>query len=181
VAKAKGTKAHTAPLIYVDTCVFLDVLFERTSPHPDTGEPRWTSAKALFDAINDGRANLATSALVEAELGCFADVRDGGTDIHDKVRRWLDAPPPSTVYAEVDRSLARDGVRLSQALHRNDPKAKQLKTLDAVHMAAAVRLRADYLMTQDGAFPIGQTVEGVQVKRTETVWPAGLWDQSATA
>ncbi|WP_349268681.1 type II toxin-antitoxin system VapC family toxin [Mycolicibacterium parafortuitum] len=168
-------------MIYVDTCVFLDMLFTRTKPHPATGEPRWKSAKALFEAIYDGRVHLATSALVETELGCFADVRDGGSEIHDKVRSYLDAPPPSTLYVEVDRSLARDAVRLSRMLHQQDPEAKQLKSLDAVHMAAAVRLHANYLMTQDGAFPIGHTVEGVDVRWTEIVWPAGLWDESVAS
>lgn len=179
MAKAKG-KAIVAPLIYVDTCVYLDVLFKRTSLHPETKQPRWVSAKALFDAIHDGRANLATSALIEAELGCFADVRDGGNEIHDKIRAWLDAPPPSTVYVEADRFLARDAVRLSNLLHQQNPKAKELKTLDSVHLAAAVRCGADHLMTQDGAFPIGQTVEGVEVGYTDVKWQAGLWDQSAT-
>lgn len=179
MAKAKA-KALVAPLIYIDTCVYLDVLFERTSLHPKTREPRWKSAKALFQAIYDGRANLATSALIEAELGCFADVRDGGEEVHDKVRAWLDAPPPSTVYVEVDRFLARDAARLSKQLYEQDPKAKQLKTLDSVHLAAAVRCNADHLMTQDGAFPIGQTIEGVEVGYTDVKWEVGLWDQTAT-
>lgn len=134
------------------------------------------SAKALFDAVADGRVHLAASALTEAEIGCFAQVRDGGQEIHDKVRTWLDAPPPGTRYIEVDRLLARDAQLISRTLHEQDPKAKQLRTLDAVHMAAAIRLGCDYLMTQDDNFPIGQTVEGVRVRLTEQVWESTLLD-----
>ena len=72
--------------------------------------------------------------------------------------------------------MARDAARIARTLHQQDPQARQLRTLDAVHLAAAVRLNCDYLMTQDGNFPIGQTVEGVQVRRTEQVWPATLLD-----
>ena len=54
------------PRIYVDTCVYLDLVTQEQTPHPDTGEPRWKSAKALFDAVNDDRVVLAASALIEA-------------------------------------------------------------------------------------------------------------------
>jgi predicted nucleic acid-binding protein len=173
VAKAKA-KVDPPPLIYVDTSVYVDLLTKRTTPHPDTGEPRWTSAKALFDAVNDGRVILAASSLLDAEVSCFSRIRDGGQEIHVQVRGWFDAP--STKFTEVDRFLARDAARLSKLLQQQNPQARQFQAADAVHMAAAIRLGCDYLMTQDGGFPLGQKVEGVEVKRTEMVWTATLYD-----
>jgi predicted nucleic acid-binding protein len=173
VAKAKA-KDDPPPLIYVDTCVYLDLLTKRETPHADTGEPRWRSAKALFDAINDGRVTLAASALVEAEVGCFSLIRDGGQAIQDQLRGWFDAL--STKYAEVDRFMARQAARLSKVLQQQDPQAKQLRGADGIHLAAAIRLGCDYLMTHDAGFPLGQKVEGVEIRRTETVWVATLDD-----
>ena len=171
-------KVDPPPLIYVDTCVYVDLLTQRETPHPDTQEPRWKSAKALFDAINDGRALLAASALVDAEVSCFSRIRDGGQEIEQKVRGWFDAQ--STKYVEVDRTLARDAVRISRALAQQFPQARQPNPADAVHIAAAVRLGCDYLMTQDDGFPINQKIEGVEVKRTEMVWAATLDDMYDT-
>jgi len=49
--------------IYLDTCVYLDLLTRNKTAHKDTGEPRWQVAKALFDAVNDDRVVLAASSL----------------------------------------------------------------------------------------------------------------------
>ncbi len=173
MAKAK-VKGDLPPLIYVDTCVWVDLLAKRDAADPDTGEPRWKSAKALFDAIDDGRVILGASSLLDAEVSCFSLIRDAGQEVNDKVRGWLDAP--TTKYTDVDRFLARDAARLSRILKDLNPQAKQPEAADAVHLAAAIRLRCDYLMTHDGGFPIGETVEGVQIGRTQKVWEATLLD-----
>lgn len=166
-------KAEPAPLIYVDTCVYVDLLTMRTALHPDTQEPRWMSAKALFDAVNDGRVRLAASSLVDAEVCCFSRIRDH-QEVHDKARGWFDAP--STRYAEVDRFLARDAARISKALAQRFPHAKQPNPADAVHMAVAVRLGCDYLMTHDEGFPLGHKVDDLVVQRPETVWQLTVFD-----
>ena len=51
----------TPPLIYVDACVYLDLIVKNERPHKDTGLPRWQSARELFDAIDHGRARLGAS------------------------------------------------------------------------------------------------------------------------
>jgi len=161
--------------IYVDTCVYLDLLTGNKEPHTETSEPRWKSAKALFDAVNDDRVILGASALIEAEVQCVAAVRDGTQPILEQVRGWFTAE--ATLWTDVDRFLAREAVRLARAWHpsRAD-QAKKLGGADATHLAAAVRLRCDYLMTNDGGFPIGQEVEGVKVMRPSEVWPKHLFD-----
>jgi predicted nucleic acid-binding protein len=175
VAKGKA-KGDPSPVIYVDTCVWVDLLTERDTPHPDTQEPRWKSAKALFSAVDDGRVILAASSLLDAEVSCFSRIRDGSQDVQARVRGLLDSL--STRYAEVDRLLAQDAVQISRTCAQQWPQAKQPNPADAVHMAAAARLGCDYLITQDGEFPIGQKIQGVEIRRTEILWTPTLEDVS---
>ncbi|MCX8557867.1 PIN domain-containing protein [Mycolicibacterium mucogenicum] len=173
MAKAKS-KAAVPPVIYPDACVYVDLLTKRTVLHPDTLQPRWQSAKALFDAVDDGRVVLATSSLIDAEVCCFSHIRDGGDDINDKLRGWFDSS--DTRYAEVDRLLVRDAIRISTAIARQFPQAKQPNPADAVHIAAAARLEAEYLVTQDDGFPIGATIDGVRIRRPEKLWQPTVFD-----
>jgi predicted nucleic acid-binding protein len=77
----------------------------------------------------------------------------------------------------VDRFLARDAGQLAKAWHpKRADKKKSLGGADATHLAAAVRLDCDYLMTHDEGFPLGHTVNGVQVVRPKVVWPEHLLD-----
>ncbi|MBN7403644.1 PIN domain-containing protein [Mycobacteroides abscessus subsp. abscessus] len=163
------------PKVYVDTSVYLDLLAKETQPHPTTRRPRWESAKALFDAVNSDRVVLAASALIEAEVNCVAVVRDGDLSIHELVRGWFTAE--STIWTDVDRFLARDAAKLAKQWGPYSAKGKKLGGADATHLAAAVRLDCDYLMTQDAGFPIGQTVGGVKVILPEEVWPRDLLDE----
>lgn len=174
MAKAKS---ELPPVIYVDTCVYIDVLTQEPTLHPETEEPRWKSAKALLDAVNDGRVVLATSSLVDAEVGSFATLRDDGDTFLKKVRGWFDAPPPGTRYVEIDRMIARDAERLQKAWRPHAAPGKKMNGADAVHLAASVRLKCDYLMTGDGGFPVGHTVDGVKVRYAESVWPQTIFDE----
>ncbi len=161
--------------VYVDTCVYLDLLTKNSTAHKDTGEPRWKVAKSLFDAVNDDRVRLAASALIEAEVGCAGAVRDGSQPIIDQVRGWFTAE--GTEWTDVDRFLTRDATRLAREWHpHRADKEKKLGGADAVHLAAAVRLQCDYLMTHDEAFPLGEKVEGVAVCRPTQAWPLHLLD-----
>ncbi|MFL0240817.1 type II toxin-antitoxin system VapC family toxin [Mycobacterium sp. SMC-17] len=171
MAKRKG---ESPPLIYVDTCVYLDLLTQEPLPHPRTSDPRWKAAKELLDAVNDGRVTLGTSALVDAEVGRFAAQRDDGETFLKKVRGWFDAR--DCKYTDVDRVLARDAARLAKEWRDYAEARKKMKGADAMHLAAAIRLGCDYLMTGDGGFPVGQTVEGVKVSYTEVVWQQTIFE-----
>lgn len=161
--------------IYVDTSVFFDLLDKNMTLHEDTQEPRWKSAKRLFEAISDGRATLAASGVVEAEVGCLATVREGTGEVISMLREWFSAP--ATEWTDADRFLARDATRLIKEWHpKRAEHRKRMGGADALHLAAAIRLKCDYLMTQDGGFPIGHTVEGVQVMRPTVVWEEYLTD-----
>jgi hypothetical protein len=167
------------PLIYVDTCVYLDFLYKRKSLHQGTHEERWVSAKALFEAIVDGRAKLGTSSLIEVELGTAHDQISSDLWAESDATIRLLLQGPDTKYTEVDRFLAQDAKRLARELNQRiltssgnttAGQPKQLRALDAVHVAAAVGMNCDYLMTQDGHFPLGEVVEGVKVMRPDVVW-----------
>jgi predicted nucleic acid-binding protein len=171
------TRPEPKPVVYIDSCVYLDLLGKNREKHKDTQQPRWESAKAVLDAVNTDRVVLAASALIEAEVNCLAVVRDGAQAIHDRVRGWFTAA--STLWTDVDRFLARDAAKLAQRYQQYVPAGKKLGGADATHLAAAVRLGCTHLMTHDEAFPIGHVVNGVQVMRPAEVWPRDLLDEIA--
>jgi hypothetical protein len=70
--------------------------------------------------------------------------------------------------------------RRARAAKRHQPRAnpdKKLGGADAIHLAATVRLGCNYLMTHDKGFPLGRTVNGVEVIRPAEVWPRTLFDE----
>ncbi len=118
---------------------------------------------------------LAASSLIDAEVSCAGAVRNGGSGVVQKVRGWFTAA--STEWADVDRFLARDAWQLAKTWHsKRADKKKRLGGADATHLAAAVRLGCYYLMTHDEGFPLGHTVNGVQVVRPKVVWLEHLLD-----
>ncbi|MBI2242857.1 MAG: PIN domain-containing protein [Nocardioides sp.] len=146
-------------------------------PHTDTGEERWRSAKALFDAVNENDVRLASSSLVEAEVGCNGEARRDKQRVRDLLAGWFTAR--STEWVEIDRYLAREAVRLTSVWQGKGIKDKRMSAADALHLAAALRLGADYLMTHDGGFPIGHRVEGMLVIRPDVVWQESLLKHAA--
>jgi predicted nucleic acid-binding protein len=146
--------------------------------HADTGEERWKSAKALFDAVNENDVRLASSSLVEAEVCCNGEARKDKRRIRDLLSGWFTSR--STVWVEIDRYLAREAVRLTNIWQGHGEGKKRLSAADALHLAAALRLGADYLRTHDGAFPIGQRIDGqTLVTRPDVVWQESLLKQAA--
>ena len=163
----------TRPLVYVDSCVYVDLVMRNGDLHADTGEERWRSAKAVFDAVNENDIRLASSPLVEAEVCCNGEARKDKQRIRDLLAGWFTSR--STEWVEVDRYLAREAVRLTTIWQGHGEGVNRLSAADALHLAAALRLGADYLMTHDRAFPIGQRIDGkTLVTRAEVVWQESL-------
>lgn len=165
------------PLIYVDSCVYLDLITRNKEPHADTGEERWRSAKGLFDAVNEDDVRLASSSLIEAEVGCNGEARRAKQEIRDRLAGWFTAR--STEWVEIDRYLAREAVRLTNTWQGKGERGKRMSAADALHLAAALRLEADYLMTHDGGFPLGHRVDGMLVTRPLVVWQESLLKNAA--
>ncbi len=172
----RADRTPHVPVIYVDSDVYLDLIMRSKDEHADTGEERWKSAKELFDAINANQVRLAASALVEAEVLCNGETRRRSDDVRSRIRGWFNAA--STLWTDVDRFLARDAAALAEKYsHLRDDMGTKMRAADATHLAAAIRLHADYLMTHDRGFPLGITIDGVEVTRPRVVWTQSLFDE----
>ncbi|WP_018653507.1 type II toxin-antitoxin system VapC family toxin [Actinomadura flavalba] len=162
------------PLIYPDTCVYLDVITRDETPHPETNEPRWKAGAALFEAWLDNRIRLATSPLVEAEVFCKStDKRKRSSHAEERLHSWFQAPEMR--WTDIDRFISRDAARLRDEYgHLHRPGKRPFGGADAVHLAAAVRLGCDFFMSYDGGLPIGHTVG----KKLKVCYPRAEWDQA---
>ena len=165
------------PLIYVDSSVYLDLIMKNDEPSPGSASPRGHDAFVLFKAIEAGLARLASSPLIEAEVMCNGQTDQAKERIRVLLKTWFQSP--NTVWTDIDRTLSRAADELMKK-HRNDAlPGKKMGPADALHLAAAVRLKCDSLMTQDGGFPIGHTVDVVRVSYPEVVWQASLLEDVA--
>ena len=171
------SKNTVQPLVYVDSCVYLDLVTRNNDLHTDTGEERWRSAKTVFDAINENEVRLGSSSLVEAEVCCNGKARKDSQRIANLLSGWFTAR--STEWVEIDRYLAREAVRLTNTWQGKGEGDKRLSAADVLHLAAAVRLGADFFMTHDGGFPIGHRVDGMLVTRPDIVWQESLLKHAA--
>jgi predicted nucleic acid-binding protein len=172
-------KPLPTPLIYVDSDVYIDLVKRSKDPHPETGEERWRMAKRLFDAVNQDQVRLASSALIEAEVCCNGPSRKDSDRVREMLRGWFTAP--ATVWTDFDRYLARAAVKIMNDHRDKGLKNTKMGSADAVHLAAAVRLEADYFMSYDNGFPHGHTVEGVRVQYPGVVWQETLFQSDESA
>jgi len=132
------------PLIYVDTCIYLDLITRNDDPHEDTGEPRWKIARRLFQAVDDGQVRLAASALIEAEVLCNGmtqERRDRSERVAARLRTWFTSP--ETLWIDIDRFIACEAARLSVECGHLRVGKKRFAAADAMHLAAAVRAKCD--------------------------------------
>jgi predicted nucleic acid-binding protein len=166
------------PLVYLDSCVYLDLVTRNRVAHKDTGDERWRAAKQVLDAVNSDRVRLAASPLVEAEVCCNGETRRRSQRVRDLVEGWFTAR--STVWTEIDRFLAREAVEVMNSHRHEGVGDARMKTADALHLAAAVRLNCDFLMTHDEGYPHGYSISGVNVLRPQIVWQPDLWEHDQT-
>lgn len=165
------------PLIYVDACVYLDLITRNEDSDPLNGEPRWRAALSVFEAAKNGQVRLAASPLLEAEVLCNGVARKDTDRVRSLLRGWFQAE--STAWTEIDRFLARDALRLvNEVGHLRFNSSKQLRSADALHLAAAVRLGCDYFFSHDGGFPLNHQVEEVRIQTPRVVWQESLFDPS---
>lgn len=168
------------PLVYVDSCVYLDLITRNADLDPLNEKPRWVSALSVFNAVTAGQLRLAASPLLEAEVLCNGEARKETERIRSLLHGWFHAD--STAWTEIDRFLARDAVRLvKNSGHLRFNRAKRLQSADALHLAAAVRLQCDYFFSHDGGFPLDHQVDAVNVQTPRVVWQESLFDQQSTA
>jgi predicted nucleic acid-binding protein len=144
------------PLVYVDTCVFVNVI--RKEP------ALWPESLKMLLAAHRGDIRLVASTLLLVELngqkrGDEAEYRQQ----RDKViQQYLDSI--EVEWVEVDHVIGREVRKVSEQY--------RLLGADAAHLATAIRRNADYFVSRDGQFPYGSTVGS----RTKVVKPGLLWN-----
>jgi predicted nucleic acid-binding protein len=136
------------------------------------GTPRWQVARSLFSAAERGDVLILASSLVQAEVLGNGEVRTKSPEssTHSVVSEWFLAD--YIEWCDVDRLISRRVGDLSREFG--------LRGADAVHLATAIRLRADVLMSNDNGFAAchGKAIEGVRVLKPEVVWQETLDDVS---
>ncbi|WP_167582700.1 type II toxin-antitoxin system VapC family toxin [Kineococcus rubinsiae] len=146
------------PRVYADADLFLSVL---------KGEPRHAEALRVLEAAERRDIQLVASRLLAVEVGGYGGDRPGPGPAEDLLTRFLDGV--GTEWVEVDLLVTREARRLAWEY--------RLRAGDAVHLATAVRRKADHFMSFDRGFPHGQNVEGTAVSEPVVVWQPTLYDQ----
>lgn len=149
--------------------MYLSVIKRDADPVAD-GTPRWQVARSLFAAAERGDLLILASTLVQAEVVGNGEVRAKPPDSRAQrlVSDWFLAD--YIEWCDVDLLITRRVSDLSDQYG--------LRGADAVHLATAIRLRADYLISNDNGFSAchGQPIDGVQVIKPEVVWQETLGD-----
>jgi hypothetical protein len=155
----------------------LDLITRNTDLHHDTGEERWRSARQVFTAVADSYVRLVASPLIEAEVLCNGTTQERkrrSDMVAQSLHTWFNSP--ETLWVDVDRIVAQESARLSEQYGHLRKGDRRFGATDAMHLAAALRARCNFLMTHDGGFPIGHDIEGVQVILPTVVWQETLFD-----
>jgi predicted nucleic acid-binding protein len=100
-----------------------------------------------------GRVELFVSALSYVEVRGQGRADPYDADLDQRVLALLDSP--RLIQIDFHRALA---IRA-----RGYTRAYRLKNYDAVHLASAVEVGAEVLMSYDGDFPKRTTVDGVWI------------------
>lgn len=155
--------------VYPDSCMYLSVI-KRDEDLVADGTPRWQVSRSLFAAAERGDLVILASTLVQAEVLGNGEVRTKPPEsrVQGMVGDWFLSD--YIEWCDVDRMISRRVGELSGQYG--------LRGADAVHLASAIRLRADVLMSNDGGFASchGQVIDGVRVLKPEIVWQETLDD-----
>ncbi len=136
---------------YLESSVFIAFIKGEVIGGVDRGE----IAQNIFDDAANGRWPVFTSTFTLAEV--FRDRRRPQLSVTEEQR--IDAFFQHEYIKLV--TLDRDVAELARKLAR----AHGLRPADAVHLASAIKAKADELLTWDeGNFPINHTIEGVAIR-----------------
>ncbi|GAB3856519.1 hypothetical protein GCM10029963_53030 [Micromonospora andamanensis] len=145
------------PLVYIDSCIFLNVIKRET--------PYWPDSLKLLLAAERGDIQLVASTLVLAEVASHnGEVDPAKRD--EVIERYLTIAPVQ--WYELDLFVVEDARRICDDY--------QMRGADAAHVATAIRARANYLVSNDKRFPYDQAVGGVKIIRPMVLWDATIHD-----
>jgi len=121
----------------------------------------------ILGAAQQGRLVIVASTFVLVEV--IKSNRSGhGTYLDEEEERRIDQLLSQECIEmwEVDQQIARIARRLR--------RVHSLRGPDAVHLATAIRAKADVCFAWDGDYPVGLVVEGVEVMKPYFVGQAEL-------
>lgn len=150
--------------VYLDADVYLALIKGE--------EGRLRAARGLLRGGEGKRFAVIASTLIYAEVCGHGEVHaaQDAAAVDAKVSAFFESGFIS--WVEVDLVLARDARRLSRVW--------RLRGADAIHLASAIRASCDVLMTWNkNDFPIGQTIEGVDVREPFLFGQGSLDDELA--
>lgn len=132
------------PVVYWDASAFIALLKGEDSHGPDVAQ----ALRSQAGAFDRGEIIIATSTVGLAEVFC-ANISHVGMERFEQMIRRKNFLPVA-----VNDSIARDAARLRSHCHRlaksqstGDPYL--LAMPDAIHVATAMRIKADVLVTTD--------------------------------
>jgi predicted nucleic acid-binding protein len=151
--------ATTKPRVYVDAAIFVSVL---------KNEPTASICLAVLEAAERGDIQLIASRLLPVEVGAYKGdrVAIGKPAADDLVSRFLESV--NAEWVELDVIVSREARRISWE--------RNLRSADAIHLATAIYRKATHFMTLDEKFPLGTTIEGVEISLPRIVWVPTLLD-----
>lgn len=143
---------YTKP--YLETSVFIALIKGEVIDGIDRGE----IAQHILDDAGTGRWPIFTSTFTIVEV--FKKRNRPALTIEEE--QTIDAffKHEYIKLVTLDRYVAEQGRRLARAYN--------LRPADAIHLASAIRIKADQLLTWDDDFPKNTTIEGVLIR--EPFW-----------
>ncbi|WP_433793288.1 type II toxin-antitoxin system VapC family toxin [Actinoplanes sp. CA-252034] len=151
-------KSASGPKVYVDTCIYINVIKR---------EPGlWADSLKVLLAAERGDIRLVASTLLLAEIGSWNGTVDPIS--RDQILSgYLENLPVE--WAELDLFTTHEARTLCDRY--------RMRGADAVHLATAIRRKADYLVTRDKGFPTGPVPgTNLQVTPPITLWNPTLED-----
>ena len=151
-------------LVYFDSCVFISWLKNDED------------SQSIIDIVHNaelGKCQILTSAIGVAEIWPDSQYLP---DRHEQYQKMLLSR--FTVVA-VDFIIAKESVEVANALSKVRGSRRKIKSPDAIHIATAIRKKADYLCTFDeGILAYAQDINSLANNAMKTIKPPLPMSQS---
>jgi len=135
---------------YLETSVFIALIKGEVVDGIDRGE----IAQHILDDAGTGRWPIFTSTFTIVEV--FKKRNRPALTIVEEQRIDAFFKHEYIKLVTLDRYIAEQARRLAREYN--------LRPVDAVHLASAIRVKADEFLTWDNDFPHNKTIEGVAIK-----------------
>lgn len=161
---------NSTPLCYIDPSVYFDLISgDQSLSKLDGTTSKADLAKQIFDQVCAGDVTLCASPLVIVEVGFKSQDDPKKQEILDSLKKLMYMD--STRWIDVERTVADLAISRGAEwiLLKADPGSNKMGPNDVIHLASAIRLKAQYFFTSDGGFPIGYTIDKVKIEYAHSI------------